>query len=158
MKVLLVSDIEQLGWYGDVVQVNSGYARNYLFPQKLALDVTETNAKSIAAEKARRQGHRKKDRQRLEEAAHSANGAEVVIASRANEMGHLFGSVGPHEIAENLVKQGFEVTEEFVQLPERIKQVGSSEVILRFAENLTAAITVVVVAEQKELSESEEKQ
>ena len=147
MKVLLVTDVERLGWLGDVVEVSTGYARNYLLPQRLATAATEVNLKSLAKEKASRAKQRIVERKRLEQAAVSVDGAEAVIAAKANEQGHLFGSVGAREIAENLRAQGFEVADEMVQLAEHIKQVGTHSITLIFDKDLTATVNVVVVAE-----------
>jgi len=146
MKVLLVADVEKLGWLGDVVQVSTGHARNYLLPQGLAVVPTKENLRSLAEEKKKRAGQRIQARTKLEETAAAVEAAEAVIAAKANEQGHLFGSVGGRQIAENLREQGFEVADEVVQLPEHIKQVGTSQVRLKFADDLTATITVVVVA------------
>ncbi len=146
VKVLLCEDVNELGWLGDVVEVNAGYARNYLLPQGLAVIPTETNLRSLAEEKARRAEQRKHDRGRLEETASAVEGAEAVVAAKANEQGVLFGSVGGGEIAKNLREQGFEVADEMVQLSESIKQVGSHSITVRFAPDLTAAINVIVVA------------
>jgi large subunit ribosomal protein L9 len=156
MKVLLVADVEktsgsaaaQIGWFGDIVEVSSGFARNYLLPQGLAVIPTEAAIKSLAEEKTRRAGARKLHRQRLEETAAAVDGAEAVIAAKANEAGGLFGSVGGREIAANLREQGFEVADELVQLPEHIKQVGTTTVKLKFAQDLTASVNVVVVPQQ----------
>jgi len=150
MKVLLVKDVDKLGWLGDVVEVNTGYARNYLIPQHLAKVPSEANLKAIAREKSVRAEQRISDRKRLEAAAEAVEGAEAVIAARANELGHLFGSVGDSEIAANLREQGFEVADEVVQLPEHIKEVGTSQVTLKFAEDLSATVSVVVVAAETE--------
>jgi len=146
VKVLLCEDAEGLGWLGDVVEVNAGYARNYLLPQGLAVIPTEANLRSLAEEKVKRAEQRERDRNQLEKAAAAVNGAEAVVAAKANEQGVLFGSVGKDEIAKNLREQGFEVTDEMVQLPENIKQVGSHSVTVKLAADLTAAINVVVVA------------
>ena len=148
MKVLLVTDIERLGWLGDVLEVNDGYARNYLIPQGLATVPTESNLKALAQEKAKRAEQRIRDRDRLEAAAAAIEGGEAVIAAKANEQGHLFGSVTAGQIALNLREQGFEVADEVVQLTEPIKQVGTTEVSLKFSEDFTAKVSVVVVAEQ----------
>ena len=75
------------------------------------------------------------------------DGAEAVLAAKANEQGHLFGSVGEYDIAENLRKQGFEISDDMVQLSEHIKQVGTHEVTLKIASGLTAGVNVVVVSE-----------
>ena len=157
MKVLLCEDIKKLGWLGDVVEVKVGYARNYLLPQGLAKVATEGNIRAIAQEKAQRAEQRLKERRRIEKAVEAVNGAEAVLAAKANEQGVLFGSVTETMIAANLRSQGFEVADEIVKLPEHIKSVGTHEVTLRFAEDLTATVRVTVVAEQTEEPAKEDK-
>jgi large subunit ribosomal protein L9 len=156
MKVLLCEDVAVLGWLGDVVQVSAGYARNYLLPQGLAIVPTEANLKALAKEKAKRAEQRKVAVQRLEEVAAAVEGAEAVVAAKANEQGVLFGSVGSRDIAVNLREQGFEVADNVVKLPEHIKQVGTHSVSLKFTEDLTATVSVVVVAKQDEEPETSE--
>ena len=148
MKVLLCEDIDKLGWLGDVVEVSEGYARNYLLPQRLAQPATEAAIRAIAEEKAKRAEQRRLEGRRLEAAAEAVEGAEAVIAAKANEQGHLFGSVTTRQIAANLRSQGFEVADEIVQLHEHIKQIGTHAVTLKFAPDVTATVNVVVVPEQ----------
>ena len=100
MKVLLVEDIKKLGWLGDVVEVNDGYARNYLLPQHLAKEVTEANIKAIAGQKKKRAEQRLAEQKQIEVAAAAVNGAEAAIAAKANELGHLFGSVTAKQIVQ----------------------------------------------------------
>ena len=147
MKVLLCEDVKKIGYYGDIVEVAEGYARNYLLPQRLAVIPTDDKLHSMAQEKSKRTDQRLQERKRLEAAAAAVKGAEAVISSKANEQGHLFGSVSPKEIAANLQAQGFDVTEYFVSLKEHIKTVGSHEVTLKFAEDLSSTVTVTVVPE-----------
>lgn len=147
MKVLLCEDVQKIGYYGDIVEVAEGYARNFLLPQRLAILPDEKILRSMAQEKGKRTEQRLRERKRLEAAAVAVKGAEAVISSKANEQGVLFGSVSPKEIVANLQAQGFDVAEHFVSLKEHIKTVGSHEVTLRFAEDLSATVTVVVVAE-----------
>ena len=149
MRVLLCEDVKDLGWLGDVCEVTDGYARNYLLPQNLAVVPTEANLKSLADEKAKRSEQRIQDTKRLETAATAVEGAEAVVAAAANEQGHLFGSVGAHEIAENLRQQGFQVADEIIRLEEHIKEVGTRQVTLKFTDDLTATVNVVVVPESK---------
>ena len=150
MKVLLYKDVPSLGWLGDVVEVNDGYARNYLLPQGIAKTATEANIKAIAEEKAKRAERRIAEKKRLEEAAEKVKDAEAVIAAKANVQGHLFGSVGPADIAENLRAQGFEVANEVVKMDEHIKQVGTHPVELKFTDDLKVNVQVTVVAEETE--------
>lgn len=156
MKVLLCEDIRRLGWLGDVVDVTEGYARNYLLPQGLAKVATEGNVRAIAKAKAERAEERLKERKRLTAAAEAVNGAEAVLAAKANEHGVLFGSITDRMIAANLREQGFMVADEVVRLPEHIKQVGAHSVTLKFADDVTATVNVVVVAEQTEEEPKEE--
>ena len=156
MKVLLCEDIKKLGWLGDIVEVNEGYARNYLLPQGLARVATEGNIRALAKEKAARAEQRLRERRRIEKAAEAVSGAEAVLAARANEQGVLFGSVNEAQIAANLRAQGFEVADEIVKLPEHIKDLGTHEVTLRFADDVTATVRVVVVPEQVEEATGEE--
>lgn len=156
MKVLLCEDVEKLGWLGDVVEVSVGYARNYLLPQGIGKVATETSIKAIADEKAKRAEQRIQDGKRLENAAKAVEGAEAVVAAKANEQGHLFGSVTERQIAANLREQGFEVADEVVQLSEHIKQVGKHAVTLKFADDVTVTVNVVVVPEQESTPETDE--
>ncbi|MCD6394732.1 MAG: 50S ribosomal protein L9 [Planctomycetes bacterium] len=147
MKVLLCQDIEKLGWLGDIVEVNNGYARNYLLPQQLAISPTEANVKSLADAKVRRAQERTFALEKLKQVVAAVDGAEAVVAAKANELGHLFGSVAERDIAANLREQGFEVSDEMVQLSEHIKEVGTHEVKLKVAADLFAMISVVVVSQ-----------
>ena len=110
----------------------------------------------MAEEKAIRAEKRISDHKRLESAASAVEGAEAVIAATANEQGHLFGSVTNSMIAENLRGQGFEVADEVVKLASHIKEVGTSQVTLKFAEELFVTVNVVVVADREDNSEPAE--
>ncbi len=156
MKVLLVTDIKALGWLGDVVEVSEGYARNYLLPQGLANVVTEANLKAIAEEKKRRAEQRKLGRKRLEEVAAAVEGAEAVLAAKASATGRLFGSVTPSDIAGNLREQGFEVPDDVVAMGGHIKEVGTHSVSLKFTPDLTATVSVIVVAAGEDITSLKE--
>ena len=142
MKVLLCEDVNDLGWLGDIVEVNEGYARNYLLPQGLA-------KQALAQEKAKRAEQRIEQQKRLKKAAEAVDGAEAVVAAKANEQGHLFGSVSEKQIAANLRAQGFEVADQVVRLSGHLKEVGSHTVTLKFSDDLKATVTVVVVPENE---------
>lgn len=157
MKVLLFDDVESLGWLGDVVDVKDGYARNYLLPQGIAGVPTEANTRSLADEKARRAEQRKLEYQEKETLVAGVEGAEVVLASKANEFGHLFGSVAEHDIADNLRQQGFTIKDSMVQMPSgHIKEVGTYTITLRIAAELLATISVVVVSQDETVDAIEE--
>ena len=147
MKVLLCQDVEKLGWLGDVVEVKNGYARNYLLPYGIATVPNESNIRAISEAKSRGAEERQLAHAKLVVVAESVEGAEAVISAKANEQGHLFGSVGERDIATNLRDQGFEIADKMVALGEHLKEVGTHEVTLKLAADLTANISVVVVSE-----------
>ena len=117
---------------------------------------TEANIKALAEEKAKRAAERQLAREKLEKVAEAVQGAEAVIAAKANEQGHLFGSVTAPQIAANLREQGFKVADGIVHLPEHIKEVGTHAVTLKFRDDLTVTVNVVVVPEQQETAETDE--
>lgn len=157
MKVLLFDDVENLGWLGDIVTVKDGYARNYLLPQGRAGVPTEAAIKALADEKARRAEQRRLDRDQKEGLAESVAGAEVVLAAKANELGHLFGSVAERDIAENLRQQGFAIQDTMVRLPAgHIKELGTYDVTLRVAAELSATVRVIVVSQDETVDAIEE--
>jgi len=156
MKVLLCSDIEKLGWLGDIVDVKNGYARNYLIPQGLATVPTEANIKSLADEKARRAEARRLVRDQKERLVTSVQDAEVVLTAKANEQGHLFGSVTERDIAQNLRQQGFDVADEMIKMDGHIKELGVSEVTVRAAADLTATVRVVVNSQEQTVDAAQE--
>jgi large subunit ribosomal protein L9 len=156
MKVLLCEDVENLGFLGDVVEVKAGFARNYLLPQSVATEPTEANIKALAETKAKRAEERKIARRQLERAAEAVEGAEVVLTARANESGHLFGSVTERDIAANLREQGFMIADDMVQLSEHIKEVGTHQVALKITPDLTANINVIVVSQDEPIESANE--
>ncbi len=147
MKVLLCQDVEGLGWYGDVVDVKQGYARNYLIPQRIATAPSDDKIRAMAKEKAVRSAERELAMGKIKAAAEVVNGAEITVIAKVNEAGHMFGSVTEKDIAEKLREQNFEVNDKYVKLTEHIKDVGEYSVELRFGYEVTAAVKVVVVAE-----------
>jgi large subunit ribosomal protein L9 len=159
MKVLLLEDVEKLGWLGDVLEVKDGYARNFLLPQGLATVPSEGNIKAIADEKARRAEIRMLERKEKETLAASLEAAEVVVAAKTNELGHLFGSVSERDIAENLRQQGFAVKDDMIRMPSgHIKEVGTHEVAVRLAADLRVAITVTVVSQDETVEAAEQQE
>lgn len=156
MKLLLRKDIPKLGLCGDVVEVSSGYARNYLLPHHLALSPTKANLKAIeedkkiaAAERARVHGMLKKTAERL-------TGASVTISAACTPDGHLYGSVGPREIAHALMQEGHSVHADQVKMSHNIKEVGAQEVPVVFTDDIRTTVKVWVVAE-KVAGEEDEK-
>jgi len=145
MKVLLRRNVSRLGQIGDVVDVKPGYARNYLLPSRLGVTPTEANLKAIEADKQRYLETVAKERAEVEARAALVHGKEVTIAARATEEGHLYGSVGPAQIAAAMVAEGSFIEADDIALDEPIHQLDKYDVRVKFAHDVTATIHVWVV-------------
>ena len=156
MKVLLRKNVPDLGRIGDVVEVKPGYARNYLLPQGIAYQPSQANVKTVEAEKHRYLAELAQQRSELEAEAAKLQGREVTISARANVQGHLYGSVGPAQIAAAMTAEGLFVTSENVVLDEPIRQLDKYDVTVRLAEGVTATVHVWIVPAQEAPGEGEE--
>lgn len=145
MELLLLRDVRKLGHVGDVVSVKTGYARNYLLPQRLATEPTEENIRAIESEKRRAAGERARRNERFAELAGRLKDASVSIEASANPEGTLYGSVGRKEIAEALQAQGFEVLPDHILLATPIRTLDNRNVGIEFTDEITAQVKVWVV-------------
>jgi large subunit ribosomal protein L9 len=156
MKLLLCKNVSNLGIVGDVVVVSAGYARNYLIPRRMATEPTQANMRRLAEARRAAEEEIRLQRKQLESLAERMKGAEVTIRARANEDGHLYGSVGRREIAGALHAEGFPITADHVVLPDPIRQIDTVEVEIRLAQDLRAPVKVWVVREKTAEEEAEE--
>ena len=147
MKVLLRETLEKLGERGEIVDVKPGYARNYLLPRHLAVPATEDNFKQLEVERARIGKRIVKERQEREALREKLETVSCTITMSASPEGHLYGSVGPQEIAECLVKEGFDVSEQHIKLEEHFKETGVFVVEVALAADLVANVRVWIVPE-----------
>jgi len=148
MELILREDIEHLGRRGEVVQVKSGYGRNFLLPRKLAMVVTAGNRKVAEQEKAsavKRDAREQSDAQKLAEMLAKVT---LTVARKAGESGVLFGSVTSLDVAEELHKKGFEIDRRKIHLDEPFKQLGDFQVAVRLHKEVTASVQVQVVPEE----------
>ena len=145
MKVLLRQDVAELGVIGDVVEVKTGYARNYLLPQNVAVQPSEANLKRVEQERRDREKQAKQRLETLKGVASRLAGASVTIKAKANELGHLFGSVNEAHIADALVAEGFKVSPEQIALAAPIRTLDKFRVPVRLADGVEAEVDVWVV-------------
>ena len=155
MKVLLRRNIPKLGTIGDVVEVKAGYARNCLIPQRLALAPSEGNLRAIEAEKQAYLQQLALERKEMETQAQLIQGKEVTIASRANEEGHLYGSVGPAQVAAALAAEGVFIEAEQIVLDTPIRQLDKYDLVVRFGHDVNATIHVWIVPRHGDDDEAE---
>ncbi len=145
MKLLLTKDIETLGMVGDVVDVSAGYARNFLLPQHLAIEPTETNFRALAEDRKRAEERRRTEREARLALAEKLNAVEVTIAAAANPDGVLYGSVGPREISAALQDEGYPIEPSNVNLHTPIRRLDNVAVEIRLGEDIKAEVKVWVV-------------
>ena len=145
MKVLLRQDVPSLGRIGDIVEVKVGYARNYLLPQLVAVEPTPANLKRVAQECVETEKRAKQHLEALKALAQRLAGVSVTIRAKANEMGHLFGSVNEAHIAEALAAEGFVIEASQVALAAPIRTLDKFRVPIRLAEGVEAEVDVWVV-------------
>jgi len=149
MQVILMEKVVNLGGLGDIVKVKDGYARNYLIPQGKAKRATEENKKVFESKRAELEKLHGEKLAIAQGTAAKLEGVTVQIARKAGVDGRLFGSVSNIDIAEALAAQGIEVEKTGIRMPEGpLKLVGESQLEVALHTDVTAKITVAVVAEQ----------
>lgn len=147
VEVLLRENLEHLGRCGDVVRVRPGYARNYLLPRKLAVAANEDNKRLMLRRRARLEVEEQQKNQELEQRLARLSAVAVSTSGKADESGHLYGSVNAAAIAALLAAAGQAVEEQDVRLEAPIKSVGSHRVRVHVHGERFAEITLEVRAE-----------
>ncbi|HYN08214.1 MAG TPA: 50S ribosomal protein L9 [Vicinamibacterales bacterium] len=146
IEVILKEHVEHLGRRGEIVRVADGYARNFLFPRKLALAVTVENKRQIERERARAETREAEDVQVAQALATRLEAIEIAIARRVGENETLYGSVTASDIAEALAARELGVDRRKIQLAEPLKTLGDHVVPIRLHREVTADVKVKVVA------------
>ena len=147
MKILLKEDIANLGYKDDVVEVKSGYGRNYLIPTGKAVIASESALKVLAENQKQRAHKLAKIKADAEALAESLNGVSLTIGAKTSSTGTIFGSVNNIQIAEALEKLGFNVDRKVINIKDAIKEVGSYKAILKLHKEVSVEIPFEVVAE-----------
>lgn len=147
VKLLLKESIKNVGRVGDIVEVSPGYARNYLLPRDLAVQPTPNNVKKVEERRKEIERQERDRREGQERMIKQLEGVEVHLERRANEQGHLFGSVTATDVAKGLQAQKFNIEPEDVNLPGKLDQVRDYAVTIKFADDLSAEIKVWVHAD-----------
>lgn len=147
MEVILKEDVNNLGHRGDVVKVAEGYGRNYLLPQKLAMEATAANKAVIEQMKASAVRKSAKEKSEAEALVSQLDAVSLGFARKVGENEHLFGSVTSADIAQQLEAQGFHIDRRKIQLDEPLKSIGEFLVPIKLHREVTAHLKVVVTAE-----------
>jgi large subunit ribosomal protein L9 len=159
MKLLLQETIKNVGRVGDIVDVSPGYGRNFLIPRGLAVQPTPDNVKKVEARRKEIERIERERREQQERMIAQLATVEVHLERRANEQGHLFGSVTATDVAKALQAQGFNIEASDINLPGRLDRIDTYTVNVKFAEDLATDLKVWVNAdpESKALIEAARK-
>ena len=148
MEVILKEDVVKLGVRGDVVKVAAGYGRNYLLPQKLAIEANDANKAVIVQMKASAVRRNAKEKSGAEDLAKQIDSVVINFTRRSGEGDQLFGSVTSADIAAELEKKGFHnLDRRKIQLHEALKQVGDFTIPIKLHREVTAHFKVVIEKE-----------
>jgi large subunit ribosomal protein L9 len=164
MEVLLIKDVDNLGYAGDVKKVANGYGRNYLLPQKLAVLATPGALKQAETIRKTAEKQRAREMEDAKAIGNQLEGLELLFERRAGETGKLYGSVTSADIAEAIEeKTSIAIDKRKVALPEPIRSLGDEEVTIKLMIDLSTTIKVEVlplggILERERLTEAEVEQ
>jgi large subunit ribosomal protein L9 len=155
-KIILLTDVENLGLRGDVVDVASGYARNYLLPRRMAETATPAKVAELARREAHRARHDARTGDEARDLAAKLEALELRFDVNAGPTGTLFGSITPTDVAERIREaSAIRIDRRKVHLAEPIKRIGRYEIEIAIFEDVTASVRTLVVPEGGELPPEE---
>ncbi len=150
MEVILQQDIENLGKKGTVVDVAKGYARNYLLPEKLAIEATSGNKKAWEHKQKAEMLKDAREQEEAEQLAELIEKLNIVMPGKVSQEGHLYGSVTSTDIANEIEKKlKLTIDRRKIRLEESIKQIGDYEIPIRLHRKVTAKAKVRVIDEEE---------
>ena len=145
MKVILQKDVKGQGKKGQMVEVSDGYARNFLFPKKLAVEANADNMNVMKQKEAAEKARIAREKAEAEALAEKLKSCMVMISAKAGNGGRLFGSVTTSEVSENLKKQfGIEIDRHKIVMSENIKAFGTYELKVKLYNDVAGSIFVTV--------------
>lgn len=148
MKVVLLQDVKDLGKKGELVNASDGYARNFLFPRKLAVEATAGRLKEIEDKKSSEKNKKEKELKAAKELADRLSKVEISFKSKAGENGKLFGSITSKDVADAIkAQQKIVVDKKKIVLHDAIKTLGTYQVEIKVYPEVSAKINVKVIEE-----------
>lgn len=148
MKVILQTDVKNVGKRGEVVNASDGYARNFLFPKNLAIPADKKNMNEWTAKKSSEAHKKELEKQDAIKIKEKLEKAKLTIKTKAGENGKTFGSITSKEISENILKEFNEtVDKKKIVIKEQIKTLGNHTVELRLFEGVVAKLSVEIISE-----------
>jgi large subunit ribosomal protein L9 len=147
MQIILLEDVINLGYKDDIVTVKNGYGRNYLIPEKKAIIASES-AKKVLAENLRQRAHKlEKIKANAQSLATKLDGVSLTIGAKTSSTGTIFGSVTNIQLADELLKKGFEVDRKLILIKEPVKEVGNYKAVVKLHKDILVEIPFEVISE-----------
>lgn len=147
MKVFLSKDIEKVGMAGEIVKVEDGFARNFLIPRKLAIEITENNI-SFYQKNAKSVDHRKEViATQTSMLAERIGNLKLTVKRKMHDDGKLYGAISSAEIVDLLAQQGVSISKGQVKIDKSIKAKGAYDIVIKLTSRLQPKIKLIVVAE-----------
>jgi large subunit ribosomal protein L9 len=146
-EILLVKPVENLGGEGDQVKVRAGYARNFLFPRKIAVPLTAANRKHVDALKQRRAAREASELSGAQELAKKLEKTSLAFAVKTGEGGKMFGAITSQDLHAKLVAAGIEIDKKRIQLFTPVKTLGKHEVKIKLHADVAVDLSFDVVSE-----------
>ena len=148
MKVILLSDIKGVGKKDQVIEASDGYARNYLFPKKLAVEANNANMSKLKAKQESNQFRKDTEKKEAEELAKRLKGIMLKVRVKAGENGRIFGGVTSKEISEGLKRDyNIDVDKKKINLSDTIKTLGTITVDIKLYEGVMGKLKVDIIAD-----------
>lgn len=145
MKVILLEDVKSLGKKGQIVNVNDGYARNFILPKKLGLEATNKNLNDLKLQNANKEKLAQEALEAAQELAKKIEAEKIVVPIKVGEGGRTFGSISTKEIAIEVKKQmGYDIDKKKIQLKDAIKTLGTHIVPIKLHQKVVAELKVNV--------------
>ena len=145
VRLLLIHNVEHLGKQGDIVEVKSGYALNYLLPQGLATIATDHHKRMVDKHREKLRALELEKLQSYRDLADELAKQSITIEANANHEGHLYGSVGPHEIVDALKGAGFTLAQDQIRLEGPLRELGLYTIKVHLHSEVDASLKVWVV-------------
>lgn len=147
MEVYLYKDVEKIGLAGEIIKVGDGFARNFLIPQGLAIEITSHNKAQYLSKIRKVENRKEAIASQTSMFAEKLNGMSITLKRKMHDDGQLYGSINASEVVQALADQGISITKSQVEFDKPIKSKGSFKVTIKLSTRLKPAITVVIVAE-----------
>ena len=145
MKVILLVDVKGVGKKQEIVNVSDGYARNFLFPRRMAMDATPGAAKELEKKQAAERARETERRLAAEKKASSLRGKVVTVVAKCGSQGRLYGSITGEQVAAALLAQhGVEVDKKNIDLGEPVRTVGETDIVVKLYPEISAKMTLRV--------------